>query len=96
MNKIGYIGMSHLGLNMAAGTALKGCKVFCYDLINDLSDGLKKEIGNDIDYIVHMAAETHVDRSIDSPKNFDYKSFFFEMIFLKKNLINLFFQKNTK
>ena len=34
-----------------------------------LSTGLIKEIGN-IDYIVHMAAETHVDNSIIDPKLF--------------------------
>jgi dTDP-glucose 4,6-dehydratase len=32
-----------------------------------LSDGIIKEIGCDIDYIVHMAAETHVDNSIKEP-----------------------------
>jgi len=41
-------------------------KVFTYDLSHSLSVGLKKEIGN-IDYIVHMAADTHVDNSISDP-----------------------------
>ena len=44
-------------------------KVFTCDLILPLSDGVIKEIGN-IDYIVHMAAETHVDNSIKDPKLF--------------------------
>ena len=44
-------------------------KIFTYDLILPLSEGLIKEIG-DIDYIVHMAAETHVDNSIKTPKLF--------------------------
>ena len=35
-----------------------------------MSDGLIKEIGLDVDYIVHMAAETHVDNSIKDPKLF--------------------------
>lgn len=47
----------------------KRVKVFTYDLILPLSDGLIKEIGN-VDYIVHMAAETHVDNSIKTPKLF--------------------------
>ena len=34
-----------------------------------LCEGLIYELG-DIDYIIHMAAETHVDRSIDGPNNF--------------------------
>ena len=42
-------------------------KIFTYDLINELSVGLTLEIG-DIDIIVHMAAETHVDNSISDPK----------------------------
>ena len=44
-------------------------KVFTTDLILPLSDGLIKEIG-EINYIVHMAAETHVDNSIKNPKLF--------------------------
>jgi dTDP-glucose 4,6-dehydratase len=43
--------------------------VFTCDLILPLSEGLIKEIGK-IDYIVHMAAETHVDNSIKNPKLF--------------------------
>jgi dTDP-glucose 4,6-dehydratase len=48
----------------------KRIKVFTSDLILPLSDGIVKEIGTDIDYIVHMAAETHVDNSIKDPKLF--------------------------
>ena len=48
----------------------KRIKLFTSDLILPLSDGLIKEIGTDVDYIVHMAAETHVDNSIKDPKLF--------------------------
>ena len=44
-------------------------KLFCWDLVIPLSSGLIKEIG-EINYIVHMAAETHVDNSITDPKLF--------------------------
>ena len=44
-------------------------KVFTIDLCNELSEGIKREIGNNVDYIVHMAAETHVDNSIKEPLN---------------------------
>jgi len=44
-------------------------KIFTIDLCNELSDGIKREIGNNVDYIVHMAAETHVDNSIKDPLN---------------------------
>ena len=41
-------------------------KVFTTDLVNPISEGIVKELGN-INYIVHMAAETHIDNSIKSP-----------------------------
>ena len=41
-------------------------KFFSYNLCNPLSEGLIKEIGN-VNYIVHMAAETHIDNSIKDP-----------------------------
>jgi dTDP-glucose 4,6-dehydratase len=45
-------------------------KVLTYDLQHSLTIGMVKEIGLDIDFIVHMAAETHVDNSISDPINF--------------------------
>jgi len=45
-------------------------KVFTNDLVNPLPEGIIKEIGLNVDYIVHMAAETHVDNSIKDPKLF--------------------------
>ena len=41
-------------------------KIFTLDLINPISEGIIKELG-DINYIVHMAAETHIDNSIKKP-----------------------------
>jgi dTDP-glucose 4,6-dehydratase len=46
----------------------KRVKIYTIDICNELSEGVKKEIGEDIDFIVHMAAETHVDNSIKEPK----------------------------
>ena len=45
-------------------------RVFTTDLILPIPEGLMKEIGYDVDYIVHMAAETHVDNSIKYPQLF--------------------------
>ena len=45
-------------------------KVFTNDLINPIPEGIQKEIGKNVNYIVHMAAETHVDKSIKDPKLF--------------------------
>ncbi len=46
-------------------------RVFCLaaDFSKSFSDGVVKEIG-DLDYIVHMGAETHVDNSIIDPEPF--------------------------
>ena len=48
----------------------KRITVFTFDLINPLSDGIFKELGLDVHYIIHMAAETHVDNSIKDPVPF--------------------------
>lgn len=47
----------------------KRVKVFTHDITLPIVDGLKKEIG-EVYYIVHMAAETHVDNSITNPEPF--------------------------
>lgn len=44
-------------------------KVFTADFTNHIPPGLAQEIGQ-VDYIVHMGAETHVDNSIDDPESF--------------------------
>ena len=59
-----------LGLNRLRNNLLidsNRVKIFTFDLCNEVSTGIKKEIGNNINYIVHMAAETHVDNSIKDP-----------------------------
>lgn len=44
-------------------------KCFTNDLaLSGVSPGIRKEIGDQVDYIVHMAAETHVDNSIKDPE----------------------------
>ncbi len=42
---------------------------FTTDIVGGISDGLAKEIGK-VDYIIHLAAETHVDNSISDPEPF--------------------------
>ena len=44
-------------------------KVFTTDLSYPLSQGLKQELG-DVNTIIHMAAESHVDNSIKEPRVF--------------------------
>ena len=66
-------------------------KVFTCDLILPLSEGLIKEIG-EVDYIVHMAAETHVDNSIKTPELFldnNIKSTYNLLEYARNHLPNL-------
>jgi dTDP-glucose 4,6-dehydratase len=41
-----------------------------HDLRSPLNDFVKKQIGNDVDYILHVGANSHVDRSIEDPMSF--------------------------
>lgn len=45
--------------------------VFTADFTKPIEEGLQQEIGQ-VDYIVHMGAETHVDNSILDPRKFVY------------------------
>ena len=47
----------------------KRVKIFTPDLQEPLPEGLKRELGN-VDYIINMASESHVDNSIKDPVNF--------------------------
>ena len=44
-------------------------KVFPVDITQPLSFGVRKEIGEDANIFIHMAAESHVDNSISEPRN---------------------------
>lgn len=48
-------------------------KIFTYDLTHAITKYLQKEIGH-LDYIFHLAAETHVDNSIEDPVLFIYNN----------------------
>lgn len=48
----------------------KRVTTYTYDLTNPISEGLKKELGDEYDYVLHVAAESHVDNSIDHPRPF--------------------------
>ncbi len=42
-------------------------KIFTFDLVKPLTHGILQELGNNIHYIFHFCAETHVDTSIKDP-----------------------------
>lgn len=46
-------------------------KIFTADFTKIIDEGLASEIG-ELDYIIHMGAETHVDNSITNPRKFVY------------------------
>lgn len=69
IDKLNYasLGLSRLrSMNILLSPRIR---VFTFDLINAISKGLVKEIG-EVHYIIHMAAETHVDNSIEDPVPF--------------------------
>jgi len=47
----------------------KRVKTLTADFTKPIQEGLKKEIG-EVDYILHLGAETHVDNSIENPEPF--------------------------
>lgn len=64
------------GLSRLRDSGLIGNKrlsIFTFDLSNPLPVGFINEVG-DVNYIVHMAAETHVDNSIKFPVNCIYNN----------------------
>jgi len=70
IDKLSYASKGYDRLKDIGATENKRVKIFCFDLVSEISTGLKYEIGEDVDYIIHMAAETHVDNSIKDPKLF--------------------------
>jgi dTDP-glucose 4,6-dehydratase len=47
----------------------KRVMILATDLTKEIPEGIEKEL-SDVDYIIHMAAETHVDNSIKNPEPF--------------------------
>jgi len=91
LDKLNYASKGYDRLRDSGCLDEKRVKVFCYDLVNELSVGLKYEIGNNVDFIVHMAAETHVDNSIKDPKLFIINNIIstFNMLEYARELPNL-------
>lgn len=66
IDKLSYSSKGLARLEDANLLSSKRVHVFTYDLLSPISKGLKIELG-DINCIIHMAADTHVDNSISSP-----------------------------
>ena len=68
IDKLSY---ASLGYDRLRDTGvLDRVKVFTTDLVQPIPEGIAYELGNNIEFIVHMAAETHVDNSIADPVPF--------------------------
>jgi dTDP-glucose 4,6-dehydratase len=62
-------------------------RIFPVNISQPIHNDIKKELG-DVDYIVHMAAEVHVDQSISDPEKFIYSNIMgtFRMLQLAREL----------
>lgn len=69
IDKLSYASFGLRRLKEIGAVDNKRVKIFTFDLCNSISDCMINEIG-DVNYIVHMAADTHVDNSISDPVPF--------------------------
>ena len=69
IDKLNYASQGYDRLRDIRVTTDPFVTILSADIIQPLSEGIKKEIGK-IDYIFHLAAESHVDNSITNPEPF--------------------------
>ena len=69
LDKLSYASFGYDRLRDISVFDNKRVRVFPADFTIPIIEGLENEIG-DLDYIVHMGAETHVDNSIKDPETF--------------------------
>jgi len=67
IDKLSYASFGYKRLKEIGALHNKRIQLFTFDLINPISEGIILEIGDNVNYIVHMAAETHIDNSISNP-----------------------------
>ena len=72
IDRLSYAG--DLNRIVDSGVNLKRIKFVFHDIRAPLNERIKSEIGH-VDYIIHAAAETHVDRSLSDPEPFIYSNF---------------------
>lgn len=69
LDKLSYASSGHDRIRDIEAFTDDRVKIFTTDLCLPISEGIAKEIG-DIDYIFHVAADSHVDNSISDPVPF--------------------------
>lgn len=70
IDKLTYASMGLDRLRNSGALYNPRVKIFLFDFTIPLSEGIRKEIGDDVNIIVHMGAESHVDNSIRCPRLF--------------------------
>lgn len=68
LDKLSYASFGYERLRSIGAFPNPRVRVFPVDITLPLTYGVKKEIGDNVDVIVHMAAESHVDNSISDPR----------------------------
>jgi dTDP-glucose 4,6-dehydratase len=69
IDKLSYASMGLQRLRSFGALENSRVKVFTADITNPITEGLAKEM-SDVNIIIHMAAESHVDNSILEPREF--------------------------
>ena len=69
LDKLGYASNGYDKLRDISAFDDKRINIFATDFSHPIEIGIKKEIGN-VDYILHLGGETHVDNSIINPESF--------------------------
>jgi dTDP-glucose 4,6-dehydratase len=69
LDKLTYASNGYERLRDSGVIENKRLRLYTADIVQPMSFGLGREIG-DVDYVLHMAAETHVDNSIVDPEPF--------------------------
>jgi len=90
LDKLSYASMGLERIRSIPAIDNPRLKIFCTDVTLSVTEGLKKELG-DVNVIIHMAAESHVDNSISNPREFFHNNIngTVEMLEYAKTLKNL-------
>ena len=90
VDKLNYASMGLERLRSFSALNNPRVKVFTTDITTPVTQGLRKELG-DVNIVIHMAAESHVDNSISAPREFFHNNVngTVEMLEYAKTLDNL-------
>ena len=70
IDKLNYASQGFARLRAIEAIFNKRVTIFTHDFTQEMPVGIQQEIGSDVNYILHLGAETHVDNSIKNPLPF--------------------------